>query len=754
MVGGKYTDEVCIAVLVDQKKPLDQLTANEVVPPEIDGVKTDVREIPRPRLLMAADPSNLIATIGANPPSVTFSSAKDTPGQGLVVVLEYTVGPAGSPTPHIGSYSTIAPDTLTTIATNLAAQMTQSNIPGITVAAAGAQVTITPAAGMQATITACPVTAADDAKYFKDHLRGGIQIQSGGSLIGGTLGFLAMTAATPQAPQGKVVAVTCLHVVAPSIDIPTNLTAAANANQIGFGVSDNNQIVPDSLVQVVFGPPLTAAAFYTTRVNDTLNDIADGVVAAVTQANLTGVSAVDAGLGVVTFTSLPPQVAVACYTFGPNTVDPDVSLTATVVGPQLTLSGSVSDENYGIYTRVNAGGLRRTCGVFLNPTKSDTPDSIASAIITAFNKLPDDYRGGVTATPIASGVNFAQAQSVECRIRNDIQVGQPDNSFGSTCSHCCSHRIGRVLDAQVAGDIAIIQVDAGQKWVPEIEGLGLVGGVHGLEPTDLHNLVLKRGRTMPTKVQGRIDMLQVSGDIFGEGQSLDRHYVNAICISSTTPGPFVLAGDSGAAITDLLGGLMGVVFGGADLIGWATPIDQIITDDFPDLQLNPAPAPEAGHAPGDVRTVPKSAMAAATEEDAAAIASPQPFLEKRLAQVEKEISSTPEGFEYTELVKRHFAETQRLVNSNRRVATVWQRNGGPQILQAFLNMLQRRDEPLPTEIDGQSFVDCLERIKQVFARYASPAFAADLSRLAPRLESFAGLTYNQLLAALRSESGD
>jgi len=759
MIGGKYTDDLCIAVLVDQKKPLEQLKADDVVPAEIDGVKTDVREIPRPRLLMAANPSNLIATRSADNLSVTFSG-EHTPGAGLVVLLLYSAGPVGgSPLPHVGFYSTIPPDTLNDVAKNVAEYISQSAVPGLTATHAGAQVTlVVPDPRFTATINSCTVTAADDKSYLKDHLRGGIQIWSGGIFTGGTLGLLATTAPTPQDPQGRVVAITCQHVVAPAVDLPTKLIATANGNQITFSGSPTPT---NSLVQIFVGSKVvdnlfqTSDVFCTTQAGEALNHFVGRVRDAVNQSTL-GVNATQGNPphDLVLTLDLPPDTSMNCATFGPIAPDSDVRLTADAVGPQLTFRGSVSHGNYGIYIRVNASGSRRTCGVFLNPSKDQDPTSIASAMAKVFNKLPDNYRGSVTATPTGPAINFDQAQSVDCKIRNDIQVGQPDNSFGSTCSHCCSHRIGRVLDAKLSGDIAVIQLDAGQKWVPEIEGIGLVSGAHFLEPGDLHLPVQKRGRAMPQPTLGMIDLLQLSGEIFGDGGSFDRHYVNAILVSSQTNSPFALPSDSGAAVTDVLGGVVGILFGGLDTVGFVTPIDQIINDDFPDLQLNVAPVPEAGHAPGDVRTVPKSAMAAATEEDAAVIALPQPFLEKRLAQVENEISSTREGFEYAELVKRHFAETQRLVNSNRRVATVWHRNGGPQILQAFLNMLQRRDEPLPMEINGNSFADCLERIKEVFARYASPEFAADISRLAPRLESFAGLTYNQLLAALHAESGD
>jgi hypothetical protein len=182
-----------------------------------------------------------------------------------------------------------------------------------------------------------------------------------------------------------------------------------------------------------------------------------------------------------------------------------------------------------------------------------------------------------------------------------------------------------------------------------------------------------------------------------------------------------------------------------------TPIDQIITDDFPDLQLNVAPAPEAGKAPGDVRIVPKHAMSII--EPGTSVARYQSYPQRRLAEIEQEISATEKGFTYVEAVRRHFPESQKLVNTNRRVATVWHRNGGPQILQALVNMLQRRDEPLPREIAGKPFVDCVRKIRGILARYASPALAADLSRYAMELEGFAGLSYTQMLAKLQTESG-
>jgi hypothetical protein len=121
-----------------------------------------------------------------------------------------------------------------------------------------------------------------------------------------------------------------------------------------------------------------------------------------------------------------------------------------------------------------------------------------------------------------------------------------------------------------------------------------------------------------------------------------------------------------------------------------------------------------------------------------------------LQQAEREITATAAGREYAEAARRHASEAQRLVNTNRRVATVWQRNGGPQILQAALSMTSSPDRRLPAEIQGKPLADCLQKIQRVFMHYGSAAFVADLMSLGPRLIALSGLTYSQTLAAIQA----
>ncbi len=44
-VGGKFTNQVALVVLVDQKVPLETLMMGDRIPSELDGVPVDVQEV-------------------------------------------------------------------------------------------------------------------------------------------------------------------------------------------------------------------------------------------------------------------------------------------------------------------------------------------------------------------------------------------------------------------------------------------------------------------------------------------------------------------------------------------------------------------------------------------------------------------------------------------------------------------------------------------------------------------------------------
>jgi hypothetical protein len=399
---------------------------------------------------------------------------------------------------------------------------------------------------------------------------------------------------------------------------------------------------------------------------------------------------------------------------------------------------------------VHPGGLDPSFSVFYQPPEKASLESIVNKIVDAITNLkPDATRGKVTAKPNGKQVIIENAEAVECFITSDVRVGQPDASFCSSCSSCCSHRIGVILDARMDVDAALIQLDAGLNYKPEVQGINLVDGFDAPTP---HMEVVKRGRST-LKTAGTIQYMGVSGTI---GNTL-RQFTDAFMIQSKTTDPFSSGGDSGSAVLNLSNKVVGILFAGSNLMSFATPFTHIASA-F-QLVLNPNPAPATGQARDAVRTVPKSAvqMSALKPNNAPMMAAKDitPALSgrlgKRIEEAEQEITATSKGREYASLVRHHFPEAHSLITTNRRVGAAWQRNSGSKIIEAAIRMLQLRNQPLPDEINGKPLMDCLAAIKVALMKYGSTQLAADLAEFMPQLSAFAGYSYNQLLSTLQSE---
>jgi hypothetical protein len=752
VVSGVRTDEMAIAVFVVNKKPLSELATDEIIPVEIAGIKTDVIEMPIPREC-SANPSNLIPSISDDKHSVLFSG-NTKPGDGLVVMVDFTITPARPGGANFAvTYETNGNDTLDTIAKNIAIQFNQGTpVTNVTAAPTLTSVVVNGNAGTAVALTKATVVAVDDAKYFKDWVRGGIQVQPGGEFqVGriGTLGCVATTQPTTDAPQGKVVAITCHHVVDLVGRKSTNLTATVNNATLTLGTTpgDSNPVPAGTLLEIRFNSTPVAAAFYSVTDGETPTTIAHHIADAINGLALPTITANWPGATAVTITGLPFRPVI----LGPRQPDSDAKLKVSVKGQVIEFSGGVEDPRYGIFVNLHPGGTDVSFSVFLAPAEKtslkDVADKIASAIA---NFQPATTRGKVTASRISdTQVRVDHVEVIECSVTSDIRVGQPDASFCSRCSPCCSHRIGVILDARLDVDVALIQLDADTNYKPEVEGIALIAGSSA--PNEAMRVV-KRGRSTRRSF-GNVTHVGMSGTV----DDKVRLFNNAFLIESENPDPFSSGGDSGAVILDASNNkIVGLLFAGSGISGFATPWDDINAA-FP-IGLNPAPPAPSGQPVDAVRKVPKSAaqLAAPQAKGLAELTAedlhPRPggSLGKRIEQVEQEITATAAGREYANLVRRHFPETHRLITANRRVGVAWQRNGGPQIVDEVMRMLQLCDRPLPREINGRPLVDCLMDIKAALARYGSPELATDLATFMPGLESFAGCNYKQLLEALGS----
>ena len=639
-VGGERTLEPAILVYVEKKKPTADLSPDELIPTEIDGVKTDVVESARPRPLL------------------------------------------------------------------------------------------------------------DEARYRP--LRGGIQIRSGGSLGStGTLGWIAHT----NTPVPKIVGVTNHHVVAtPKLARATQLhidkSIPGQPDTAGFTVTGFN--TPRSLIVADFQSRRAGEsvghdrnfAFYATTAKDTPSTIAAGAAAAI---NFVGapVTATAAGPS-VTYVPPPGELMIDnVELYGPHGAYDWADLQGIVVGNEITLIGKASDD-YGVFVNWNSGGIVPTRGVFTPVRKGSELAEIANAIAGAINgrALP-----GISATANGQKVIITGAQQVECDVSTDMRVGQPSDCFCSACSPCCQHRIGKVIDSRIDLDAALIELDGGFQYRAEIEEIGAIKGTRTytlidlLQPTPI--LVRKRGRTTGRTlgVLNDIDKVGLIADFDKENTPakwilFQRFYTNVLQIISNTKTKIVEGGDSGSALVNDANEIIGILFGGGDTDAIATPIAEIAAA-F-DLSV------ETAAAVGEIKTVP------ATQGHAFSIVEREPLFVDRLREMERELTATPVGRELVEVGRRHAHEVLGLVNQNRRVGTVWRRNGGPDFVQTALTLAQTGETDLPRQINGRTLAECLRKMQEMLTRYGSAQLAADLRRYGPRIIELTKFDYQQLLLALQT----
>lgn len=336
---------------------------------------------------------------------------------------------------------------------------------------------------------------------------------------------------------------------------------------------------------------------------------------------------------------------------------------------------------------------------------------------------------------------------------NREDVGQPRGRASS--SESCHDIVGTLIDAQCDADVdlALIQFNGGMQWLAEIETDGVVAGTRNLTVADTIPgiQVTKRGRTS-TLTGGRVTNIGVTDTVTNDDDTVHRTFTNGIRIVANpdpaTPGAtdFALGGDSGSAVRDLAGNVVGILFGSVigGGIGFAFPIQAAI-DKFATgvpaarrVQL----AVAAATTPGSVQTVP-TAMAA-NEQPA-----PAPLSWEEAERLEEELRTSRRGAWYADLYHRHREEAAALVHSHRRVTVVWHRSGAAELFQWLWKAFTSHDVRVPSEIQGRPVRACLEELAAALARNGSAPLTADVRKALPTLPDIAGLTDREIVERLR-----
>lgn len=96
------------------------------------------------------------------------------------------------------------------------------------------------------------------------------------------------------------------------------------------------------------------------------------------------------------------------------------------------------------------------------------------------------------------------------------------------------------------------------------------------------------------------------------------------------------------------------------------------------------------------------------------------------------------------LVSQHFDEVKRLIDTNRRVAALWQRSEGPALVRGIAFAEHLPDPPLPSRLAAGRPRGAMTRLLTVLARYGGEALRADVVRYAPLVLALPGASWNEL----------
>jgi hypothetical protein len=352
-------------------------------------------------------------------------------------------------------------------------------------------------------------------------------------------------------------------------------------------------------------------------------------------------------------------------------------------------------------------------------------------------------------------------------VAGSSRLGQPTGKDSVT--HCCSDLIGTFVGGAKSEerDEALIRLDPGTQWLAEIEEIGIVTGKHTItEPEWKSGTYKVRKRGVRTRLTG--------GTV--RAVEATTHENDNLVIVKPNPNPaagaqgvrFSAKGDSGAAYVNDAGEALALHYAGDESgNGHGHSINRVLEHFAAVEHINADVA--VAVLPGTVNTVPGAAMVRTPPElvdvlgDAGRPAparlpvpappppgwAPQPVaLSAGPPQLERDLDRSPAGRLLITVWLDHQQELLTLVNTNRRVAVAWHRSGASALFQALARMTVQPELALPTTVNGQPLLACLDRMQTVLGRFASARLRRDLARVRRLLPDVAGLTYPQIIDAL------
>jgi hypothetical protein len=297
------------------------------------------------------------------------------------------------------------------------------------------------------------------------------------------------------------------------------------------------------------------------------------------------------------------------------------------------------------------------------------------------------------------------------------------------------YAIGEIIDASYTSkvDVGIARIDV-SSWCrccgidtrDEINGIsaevspgvfkpltnGIVGQRVAVDDMKVFKVGQRTGRTA-----GRV----VTAD-YGPETIRGRVFTGQIEIESVDPTKrFSRKGDSGSAVIDEDGYIVGMVFAQNDL---DPPEGRTLANHI---------APVCAEVGITINFTPANTTAGARVAALSGLPVPTGAGAEAHRQVRERLLRDAAGAHLFALADAHRAEIVRLVTERRPVTVAWHRAHGPAFFATAVNTLRAGGTALPREIEGLSVHDALERMGVVLAAHGSPELRRAIMTYGPPL---------------------
>lgn len=128
-----------------------------------------------------------------------------------------------------------------------------------------------------------------------------------------------------------------------------------------------------------------------------------------------------------------------------------------------------------------------------------------------------------------------------------------------------------------------------------------------------------------------------------------------------------------------------------------------------------------------------------------ALPAPVPVPEEKMAEqpdrirtLVTEFFNTPFGLDLQHLSTRFFNEIRSLINTNKRVATVWHRIKGPAWLKVAMRAISYPAQSIPVQVEGQTLPAAIEKLSAMLNKYGSVEIQQFLERYENQMRAIAG----------------